>query len=775
MTERGYSLTDAERRRVDQIDRLVALGSAAVGDLIAGLSDPSWTVRRAVVAALAALGDDAVPQLIVWLRELRTSERAIAAAVDALSASAGKLATAQVMELMSGTPEVAADAAQILGRRRAVEAAPLLGKSLDHDDDNVAVASIEALGAIGGNVAVDALIGVLKRRSFFRTFPALRVLANTNDPRVIVPLTSMLDDESYRIEAARALGHSGFAQAVKPLASLLANGGDPIVRVVALALSDLLTRATWNGSLDHVSDTLRSVLHPALYRFTRALRTADPSERMALARVLGCIGDSSVLPELARLLDESDLRGVATDAIQRISRVHDDALIHALTSRDAATRAAVLPVVHTMRAAETVRALLKDDDVETRARACEALARMGDTFSVPALFSALADPNPRVAHAATAAIHSLGVADTGARTLVALRTGSPAVRRHALRIIAYMGFVEAFDDVVEAVADPDRQIAELAVGSLGMLSEPKVDAMLATLAVDPREGIRAAAMRAAGHRGGPQALHVLESGLADEAAWVRYYACQALGRIGDIRTLHLIVGRLSDAMPHVRIAAIEALAHVETASSWQALCSALRSPDADERRAALASMALRPRDQALAFLLDGAKSDDLATRLIALSGLSRRSEASALAVVASVALDGEPEVRDAALSLLGDRGDAQAANALVEIAFAADLNHAVHHTLSTPGASRITAIAVRLRAANDRTAAILVAALARMRDQAATALLFEAVTFANPAARGAAAGALVAIGAEGAHGVVVRLASSDPDPEVRRICAASAA
>lgn len=773
---RAFSLTDAEHRRIERIDRLVLQGGASVGELIAGLADASWTVRRAVIAGLAALGDDAVGPLCGWLRSQRSSERAIAAAVDALSSSVGASATSEVIALLGDPrPAVASDAAQILGRRAAVEASPALAGLLDHADDNVAVAAIEALGAIGGAGAIDALIDVLGRRNFFRTFPALQVLARASDPRVVAPLASLLDDDTYRIEAVRALGRSGYAQAVRPLSSLLPRAGDAIVRLVALALSDLVARAEWHGASDHVAETLHLVIGPFIARFVGALRTAEPAERNAIAVVLGRIGDAGAVPDLARLLDDPDVRAAATDAIQRITRHRDNALIDALTSDDPATRSAVLPVVHTMRAAEAVRALVTDPEAEIRGLACEALARIGDISAVPLLFVALGDANPRVGHAATAAIQSLGVPDTAARAIVALRTGSPAVRRHALRLISYMGFAEAFDSVLEVVADRDPRIAELAVGALGMMTDPRVDPALDRLIRDPREPVRGATMRAAGHRGGSGALRVLAAGLTDDAAWVRYYACQGLGRIGDGASTSLVVGRLSDASPHVRIAAIEALARISTPAAWQALCSAVRSPDVDEHRAALTGIALRPGEEALGFLLEGASSRDSATQLIALSGLAHRSEPGALAALVTAASGEDPALREAALSLLGDRSDPPATAALVELALAKDLEHPVHRTLSLPGAGRVHAIALRLAESEDRAAGILIAALARMGDELAIAALFDALAGGNPAVRRAAAGALVGIGAAGARVAVAELARTDPDPEVRRVCTAVSA
>ena len=775
-----FSLTAAERGRIERIDQLVALGGDGVPELIAAMSDASWTVRRAAVAALAALGEDAAPALASWLRDQRTSEHAIAAAVDALVGSLGAAATREALALVDhGVPAVVADAAQILGRRRAVEAAPALGRLIDHADDNVAVAAIEALGAIGGNAAVEALIRAVARKRFFRTFPALQVLPRTGDPRAVAPLAALLGDETYQLEAARALGRTGSVLAVAPLASLLEPAVGPAddaarVRLVALALADLIARAEWGGAADRVVAEVRQVMAPSIARFVAGLGAADATERAAIATLLGRIGDTSALPALARLLEDVALADVATEAIQRIGRAHDAALVEALRAGDPATRIALLPVVASRAAAPDVRALLAHDVPEVRARACEALARIGDTVAVPALFARLGDASPRVAHAAAAAIQSLGVAETGAMAIAAVRTGTTAVRRQALRILGTLGCDGAFDAVRAAADDGDRRIAELAVTALGALDDPRVEPALAELAQSPSEAVRAAAMRAAAQRAAPDAAALLERGLDDRAAWVRYYACQGLGRLGHAASTARVIARLDDATPHVRIAAIEALAHLATDAAWQALCAIAGSPDPDQQRAALVGIGLRATPAALPFLLAAMASTDAATRLIALSGLASRDEPEALAALGAAARDAAPEVGEAALSLLAERGDRPAATRLVALALATEPEHPAHRALSRPGVARVAAIQAALGDASDRDAAVLVAALARMAEATATAALFHSLELAHPAARRSAATALLAMGAPGSRARVAQLASNDPDPDVRRACAAAA-
>jgi HEAT repeat protein len=777
LSRRNHAITEAERARIEQVDRVVAVGGRGVAELIGMLGDPSWTVRRAVVAGLSALGDDAVGPLCAWLRDVRSSEAAIAAAVDALSGSLGASVATEVFRLAKHkNPQVAADAAQILGRRRILTAVPILAELVQHENDNVSVAAIEALGAIGGTAAVEALIRVVESRRFFRTFPAIQVLSRTNDPRSVPPLAALLADETYRLEVVRALGRTGLASAIGPITSLLPNPSDSIVRLVALSLAELIERASWAGTEDQVIAALRTAIAPWLARIASALRGADPSERTAIANLLGRAGDASVMPAITAMLEDAATAPAATDALEHLGRSSDDALIAALTADDPTRRAAILPLLRTKQAIPAVRALLRDDDVEVRARASEALARLGDTASVPLFFEALGDGNVRVAHAAVSAILTLGSSETEALTLTAIRSGKPAVRRHAIRIAGAFGFASAFEPLRDAIDDSDRRVAELAIAGLGAVDDPRVEDVLAKLATSGDDALRSAVMRAAAQRGGATAARLLTKGPSDSSAWVRYYAAQGLGKLGahEVPSApELLIQRLRDPAPQVRIAALEALSRLGSPEAWEAVRGAAASSDPDERRAGLVGVGMQAREGATAILLDAARAQDAATRLVAIAGLARIHEPRALAALEEAVGDSSPEIRDAALSLLADRNDDAAARVLVECALRYEPEHPAQRALSRPGSARVTAIASRLARADDRMAPVLVAALTRMHAENATSALFDALTLTNPAARAAAATALVAARAEGAAEAVTALAHNDPDPEVRRVCSAA--
>jgi hypothetical protein len=138
----------SEAERSAELRRLVARGHGGVDGLLAMRTDPSWSVRREVIAALAEIGEAALAALSSSLLRERDDETRVAATVDALVASAGDTEAALIAMSAGAEPAVLADVAQILGRRRQVASIPTLAELAQHPDDNVAVGAIEALGRV---------------------------------------------------------------------------------------------------------------------------------------------------------------------------------------------------------------------------------------------------------------------------------------------------------------------------------------------------------------------------------------------------------------------------------------------------------------------------------------------------------------------------------------------------------------------------------------------------------------------------------------------------
>ncbi len=772
------TVSAAERRRIEALDRLTAGGRAAVPSLLDMLDEPSWTVRRAVVAGLAALGDEAVAPLVARLASRRDNEAAIAANVDALVGSSGNVESAIAQLADNESTAVVADVAQVLGRRRSVAGLPILRRLAGHADDNVAVAAIEALGRIGGRGAIETLVGAAQSGNFFRTFPAIDVLGRSGDPRAVDPLTALLDDPHFTLEAARALGRSGDRRAVAALLGLLARPADAEVRVAAVSLAELHARYLQRyGEARAIQEAARQVASAAAERrLVRLLPSSDASEQQAICIVLGWIGSEAAIPTLAGLLNAAPpVAAAAAEAMTKLGRENDTQLLAAIRAGGSARRVRLLPLVTRVGAAEDVARCLDDADAEVRVAACEALARIGAVAQVAALFECLIDSNPAVVQAAVAAIQALGGTRSEQLALVATRDQASGVRRAGLRILTYFGFPSAFDACVAGMADVNPQVREAAIAGLPYLDDPRAHDLLVATTRDDVPRTRAAAMRALAQVAAPdvRATSALLRGLTDADPWVRYYACQTLGRLGYEVAGEAIAARLTDDAGQVRVAAVEALSHLTSEAAFEALRRAAEVDEPDVRRASLVGLGISKRPEALPVVLAATDSTDAATRLVALSALVAFDDQRVLPALTRAAADDDESVRGAAAAFLAGRRGADATNAIITLLRKQPGDERLTAALANVVEGRVATVVAALETADDEIAPVLTAALVRMHRTDASAALLAAMDSNNVCARKAAAPTLAAVGTPESLAAVQRALAGDPDPEVRRICALS--
>ncbi len=770
-------LSAADRAQIAEVDALAGKGDAAVPALLQRLTSRSWAVRRAVVAALARVGQPAIGPLVQVLLGARDNEALLAAAVDALCASRGD-ADAAMLRLASTDqpPAVLCDAAQVLGRRKAAHGADLLARLTAHADDNVAVAAIEALGRIGGGAGLASLVAVLESRNFFRVFPAIDVLGRSGDAGVLEPLIRLLEDPRYALEAARALGRTGEAAAAAPLGALLHRASDALARVVATSLlaihQSTLSRF---GTAAPVEEALLSAQDPLLLvqHLAQSVEGASPEEQVALCGVLSWIKDEAAAATLISLLDATP--GAATTALRALGRDRDPQLLSALRDGDSTRRALLLPLISSRtRSAADLLPCLDDRDTAVRVLACSALARIGDILAVPRLFEALRDPDPMLSQAAVAAIQALGSAETERLALEAARAKEPHVRRAGLRIVASFGYPSGLDLLVEAAEGADDRLRDAAIHGLALMDNPRALQALLRTAGHQNPRARAAAARALGQaEHGAEVTSALHTALRDPDAWVRYYACQSLGKLGDDTAVEEMLRLLTDSAGQVRVVAVEALAHLEAPRAIEALKAAARAEDPDVQRAALLGLGARKVKDALPVLLAATSSMDAATRLIALSAIAPYPDGSVVAALEAAAGDAETTVRDAAVGYLAARDQPAATAALIALLGNPLLRERAIEALSTPGRSRITALLSALETADAALSGALVAALARMRRADSNAAIVEALFSANVFARRATASALGALRTPEACAALERAMDGDTDEEVRKSCLAA--
>ena len=758
-----------------RLQESLAQGAPTLPDLLERLSEPRWAARRLVVRALADLGDVAVPGLVHELVVARISETRIASAMDALAASVGDPVDALLTMTENGDPAVAADAAQILGRRRSLRAVPALCALAVGEDENVALAAIEGLGGIGSPRAVPTLLQALGTGSLFRGLPCIDALGRIGDPRAIEPLAALLGDPRLAAEAARALGATADPAAIPAMVRALGSGSRLLSRTLVVAL-DELRRAV--ASRYSKTTAIDRALHDPDGRATRALvvclREGSDVEQRAAAALLGLLGDESVSDDLLSMIDAGSDAAVedAGRALARLGAGGAAKLAERVGTGDSLHRQLLLPILEDGAAArQAARRCLDDPAAEVRREACRFFERALARGFSKALFPHLGDPQREVIDAAVCAIEAIDDDDAPPLADRALTAGSLAERCSALRLLVVLAAGGGVSAVLSATTDGDPKIRLESLRSLAReRSTAGTSALLQALSHDD-PATRAASARSLGARGAePNAVPRLIAATDDPDPWVRYYASQALGSAAQAGATVALLARLADASRFVRLAALEALGS-RTEPAVLAALQRESEGEEDFRAAALLSLARAGSEDAAPRMAAALAQADAATKIGYLTALGRSGHPCVLACLQLSAMDDDETVRRVAveaLQLRTDEGATEALLALVETRAAAWVQGA----LAVPSQGRVDTLAKALAREEGPRATVLASALVRMGDERAEAALIAALAPSNTdVARGAASRALRILGTPAALAALTRVRAEDPSPDVRAIAA----
>ncbi len=353
-----------------------------VAEHIAALRDEDWGIRE---ESAAALGECRDPRGVRPLIEaLRDSDRAVKTAATRALADLGESAVVELgVCLRDPDLSVQEAAASVLSTTADARVFEPLTSALLSRDWVVRMHAVRAVGRLADPRSVETLALLLRD-----TVPAVRdeavaVLASIGEPAA-PPLVDALEHDDWRIRlrAAEALCVLRTPAAVRPLVRLVQHDPDTAVRQeAARALGDIGNGG--GGAVDALLDVV-----------------GEPRLRVRAIEALGKIGDRRALPVLFRLLgalttdeyrdrtpaceeNESALElAAAEESVRALARLRDESaiavLIQALQStlvrREASDalvrfgRPAVAPLVQQLRRE-------RDDNIRHHIHA--ALAQLG--------------------------------------------------------------------------------------------------------------------------------------------------------------------------------------------------------------------------------------------------------------------------------------------------------------------------------------------------------------------------------------------------------------
>ena len=226
-------------------------------------------------------------------------------------------------------------------------------------------------------------------------------------------------------------------------------------------------------------------------RLRDALNSDSPAVRRRAAELLGELGDENDQPTIDALLraatrdEEKRVRGAAIDALDQVGQSAVEQLLRELTGGEAGD-------ADWVTARRFARALSADRP-ELRMAAANALGRLNDPNTVPALVNALEDEDPRVR---VRACHACGsVADP--RTVPGLidrLDDQSRIRHAAANALGAIATDRALAALIELLEDDDESIRRIAASALGEANNARPIEPLARALGDGSEIVRKAAV-----------------------------------------------------------------------------------------------------------------------------------------------------------------------------------------------------------------------------------------------------------------------------------------
>lgn len=564
-----------------------------------------------------------------WARSLKDREgdyRVLATiALDALGSESVVAVPELTAALNDELPAVRAGAAQALGTigSAARSAEPALAKALEDKDAEVRMSAILAIGQITGTPSAEPLVVALKDENPRMRDTAAALLVKMGQPAV-ASLTRFKNEESadLRLVAITIMGRIKHADAVPALVAALDDKEQAVRDAATFAFAQV-----GEASI------------PAL---TTLLADADVQKRWTAAYALNSIGSPKTADPLIVALNDRDerIRDLATSALTRIGK---DAI-------------------------EPLAKAAKNENVDVRLAAINALGGMARPDTISILHAALKDDEPIIRDAAVAALGNTGSAKAIPALTEAIQNKDTKVRADAVQALVKLGR-DSLEVMVEASKDKDWQVRRAATDGLGMLGLADAVPALNRLIVDEDDRVRTAAGLAIARIGPSARLSItpLINTLKDKSDEVRDAAAYALAKLapGNDTVVPALIRALRYEDVRARVGAANAIARLGplAPSAVFPLITGLKDMDDSVVLASrLALVKLGP--EAITGILKALREEDARTRLhlIDVLGQIGSEAAPAIHVLLVLLQDEDVQIRNAttlALGLIG--GDAKAA------------------------------------------------------------------------------------------------------------------
>lgn len=545
------------------------LDDQSAAPVINALDDKSWRVRGALVEGLSRrAAPEAITALLNAMRENHLDFGVLNSALQVLRASEVETTETLVEFLRDKDSDLRMQAALALGEQQDAKAVPALLDALGDENQNVRYHAIEALGKLQAREAVQPILEIAETRDFFLSFAALEALRSIPDETIAARIVPLLSDEFLREPAIETLGAAGDYQSIAPLIELL-NEDKFSVIPVAGALLNLFNRyKTGDKTGEQIIEAVRRLVNPAGQQNLReAIEGKNETALNAAVKFAGWFNDEEIRVTLASLLEKSNLRESAAEALAQQGSKGVEKLLEKLKAEDTELRQTIINALADVRDGKVTTALIEilQTDEDLRLTIIEILGRNSDERSFNALVDLLGDENAVVRQTAVGTLKSLDFPETASRLCSLLTDANPHIRESAIRVVGALDAENCRKAIFAACSDEDERVRKAAIEQLPGIADDKTLALLIRALKNDAPRIRAAAAKTLGRFKNIESIAALREALRDTDAWTRYFAVRSLGAVRDTESAEILAEvEERDAAGQVRVAAGEVLSKLKS-------------------------------------------------------------------------------------------------------------------------------------------------------------------------------------------------------------------
>lgn len=367
-------------------------------DFLELLKDPSSEIRFHALRGIGKVGDEGLTSAIIPCLADRSIDVVLEAAHVLLSWGY-ETAAFRLSEILldpNANQNHRVRASRLLGREGGAAALNSLLTVLSHDNSELVVQVLLALGDLRNNGSIESVATMLSNPDVTIRRTAASVLSRFADERITAPLSRALRDDDYivRVSAVDGLGKSRDKQSFGPLMNALLDE-DSVLRSHA---AEALGRLGDSRAIEPLTSVLADPNEEVLTSVLEALGQLRADS--AAARVAGCFSHPNPMIRLSTIGALSMIGGPESVEV----------CLKALGDENKMIRVQAINMLGNLKIKEGVKPLigvLGSEDSEARNMAAIALGRIGDSGAIEPLSRLIEDESPEVRTSARYAMNQL--------------------------------------------------------------------------------------------------------------------------------------------------------------------------------------------------------------------------------------------------------------------------------------------------------------------------------------------------------------------------------